>query len=248
MKKDFDFILALGYVVSFVFLLFGRLPVSLMIILATSVVLAVSNYGFPSGRALINPSFLQRVQHAMHLDFVKVGIKKAKPRRVIAGFMLPLLPFFVRIRYPEKKKIKEAVVHELSHIWWFIYGGQLLLFILLVFIMSRTSISIWLRIFVILMFLLFQEYLAFKKTGILAKDFGIKDIGKFGLKTVVKYSLIYFTMMYGFLFIFLVLGVNLAVIWCFVLFILLVIIIDRGFYYVFKFIDMLWKVKKTKDL
>jgi hypothetical protein len=58
--------------------------------------------------------------------------------------------------------------------------------------------------------------------------------------------------MYGFLLIFLVLGQKLAAIWCILLFALLIMLVDRAFYYVFLQIDKLWlkivEVNKTKDL
>jgi hypothetical protein len=252
MKNAIDFIVALGYLVAAIFLFLQNLSASILIILATSLALAVSNYGIRAQSNHGNLTLLQQLKQRLRLGFVKVGIKKAKSRRIIAGFMIPLLPFFAKIRYPKKEKMSEAILHELSHIWWFIYGGQLLAFVFLVWVMQKIGISIWFRALVILAFLLFQEYLAFTKTKEIAPEFRIVDLSRFTGKTIFKYSLIYLVIMYGFLLIFLVLGQKLAAIWCILLFALLIMLVDRAFYYVFLQIDKLWlkivEVNKTKDL
>jgi hypothetical protein len=241
-KKLMFWIAAILYCSAAFFWMTGRFRLAIAEVFVISVVFWCLAPFFQKGTQ--NLTFLEKIQRHLKLDFVNVKVKKAKPKRIIAGFMIPLFPFFARIRYPTKEKIAEAIVHELSHIWWFIYGFQLACLMALIYVLELLHTSVWLKVSFIMVYLLIQEHLAFSSTVKLDKkmSLGIKP-QKMSLKTIFKYVLVYGTVLYSFLLIFLVIGAK----WWFgfdiLLFAGIVVLIDRGFWYVFKAIDKIWKTK-----
>jgi hypothetical protein len=241
-KKLMFWVAAILYCSAALFWFVGRFWIAMLEITAISIIFWFIFPHFQKGS--LNLTFLERIQQHLNLQFVDVQIKRAKPKRIIAGFMIPLFPFFARIRYPTKEKIAECIIHELNHIWWFIYGFQLTIFMLLAYALQLLHVSYWLRMVFVVAYLLLQEYLAFSSTARFDKkqNLNLRPSGM-NLKTVVKYVLVYGTILYGYLFIFLVVGAKIWFMFDILMFVAVVVAVDRGFWYVFRAIDKIWKTK-----
>jgi hypothetical protein len=189
---------------------------------------------FYERKPLKHPSFVEKVQRRLGLSFVKVSIAQAKPKRIIAGFVIPIFPAFVKIRYQNEKIKLEAIIHELCHLHYFIYGFQIAGFLLLVQLGIGINPLIKWSIFVL--FLLFQEFLAFNHAHKIGKEFGI-DTRKFNNKILFKYVLVYSTVAALAYITMYVLRSSVGFLFGVLLFFIAVKIIDMSFWYLFKFID-----------
>jgi hypothetical protein len=189
---------------------------------------------FYERKPLVHPSFVEKVQRRLGLSFVKVSIAQAKPRRIIAGFVIPIFPAFVKIRYQNEKIKLEAIIHELCHLHYFIYGFQIAGFLLLVQLGIGINPLIKWSIFVL--FLLFQEFLAFRHAHKIGKEFGV-DTRTFNAKILFKYILVYSTVAATAYLSLYVLRSQIGFLFGFLLFFIIVKVIDVSFWYLFKAID-----------
>jgi hypothetical protein len=189
---------------------------------------------FYESKPLQHPSFVEKVQRRLRLSFVKVSIAQAKPKRIIAGFVIPIFPAFVKVRYRDEKIKLEAIIHELCHLHYFIYGFQIAGFLLLVQLGIGINPLIKWSIFVL--FLLFQEFLAFNLAHKIGKEFGV-DTRTFNNKMLFKYILVYSTVAALAYLTMYVLRPSIGFLIGVLIFFIAVKIVDLSFWYLFKFID-----------
>ena len=136
-----------------------------------------------------NLDIVRRIQDDLGVDFAYFRYTPKKNKKsIIGGFIVPLLPFFVRVR--SKKSFIEAAIHENYHIWWMVFGFQTA-FAYGLMALSAKYKSPWLigSLF-IFGWLLLQEYLAFKLTRKYAVKHGFK-VREFDKGVLKKYAVFY---------------------------------------------------------
>ena len=194
--------LAVGFLIPIICILTGYFLIG-CVLFSTIVLLLV----FTNKKVTMEKTapLLEKIKSKYKLDFVFFNFRKSKPKSIIGGFMIPILPFFVSIRYKNKKLLLEAIFHELAHIYYFVYWFQALLFLILIYGLSYFKVNFWLRVPCFVLFLVFQEVLAFHKAHKMAKEFGI-DTKKLSFKMLLQYVFVYTLMIGGLFFSLLELG------------------------------------------
>jgi hypothetical protein len=230
MRKFLSKILAFIYLVPCYLSLFQKkYLVAAFIAFGLSILIMLLEAGIRS-----EASFIDRVKSKLGVSFVHVSIRKRSRKGLIGGFMIPILPFFVKIKYFEPGIKAESIIHELAHIYFFVHKFQLVAIFLLAYLSSIISSPVF-TIFIMVSFLCVQEYLAFTKTQKIAESFGMKTRA-FNIKMLVKYILVYALFISSIFFCFGILG---FLVWpiCLALLIILVVLIDRLLPVLFKMFD-----------
>ena len=138
-----------------------------------------------------NLDVVQRIQDDLDMDFAIFNYKPNEKKTIIGGFMIPILPFFSRVR--SKKRFTEAVIHEHYHMRWMIYGFQTAFAYLLISISSLLPypFSYILGGAFVLAWMLLQEFLAFNSTEKYAASKGFKGVRGFNKDIIKKYAVFY---------------------------------------------------------
>jgi len=226
-------VLAWFYIASIFMAVFGGIWFAVGFAVGLSVLIKILAFIY-EGKPLKNPSFVEKVQRRLGLSFVRVSIAQAKPRRIIGGFVIPIIPAFVKVRYQNEKIKLEAIIHELCHINFFIYGLQIVGFLLLVELGMKFHPLVKWSMFVL--FLLFQEFLAFNLARKIGKELGI-ETRKFKGIIIFKYILVYLAVASSAYLTLYVLSPQISFPLAILVFFIAVKLIDVSFWYVFKFID-----------
>jgi len=231
MSKDIRWYLTWFYIFALFLAVGWGITVALIYTVGLSGLIYVLSIYYESQKVGIPMSFVEKVQSRLKLSFVKVTIKKSKPKSIIGGFVIPIFPSFVNIRYKDTAMKLEAIIHELCHIHYFIYGFQIAAFLLIVEIGILSPLIKW-PLFVT--FLLFQEFLAFRLAHKVGAELGIKT-RKFGKKILFKYILVYSTVVFTLWISLHLLPVPFLV--GLLIFYIMIRLLDKGFWYVFQAID-----------
>jgi len=236
---DIRKILAWLYIASIFIAVFKGIWWAVGFAMGLSIMIALFSLFYERNPLPKNASFVEKVQRRLRLSFVKVSIVKAKPKRIIGGFVIPIIPAFIKVSYQSEKMKLEALIHELCHIHYFIYGFQIVGFLLMVELGKHPALK-W-GMFVL--FLLFQEFLTFRLTRKIGKEFGI-ETRVFEKKIVFKYILVYSTVASLAYLTLYVLSPLISFPLSIVLFFVAVKTIDLSFWYLFKAIDKIIGAKK----
>jgi len=182
---------------------FNKIVLSFFIAIVCSWIFWLTTLFYKGPEIHETDSLLHKIKKRLQVEHVTVKIRKKQMKKVaFGGFAVPLLPFYVSIGWNDAVDKTEAMIHELVHDHYFIYGYQTaVMYVTLMFVMVgvvlKTPLSILGAILVPLGFMLFQEYLAFTYTHRVAAEFGI-DVREWSYKIFTKY-LIYYTCWIGFI-------------------------------------------------
>jgi len=231
MSKDIRWYLTWFYIFALFLAVGWGITVALIYTIGLSGLIYVLSIYYESQRVGIPMSFVEKVQSRLNLSFVKVSVKKSKPKTIIGGFVIPIFPSFINIRYKDQAMKLEAIIHELCHIHYFIYGFQIAAFLLVVQIGILAPLIKW-PLFV--SFLLFQEFLAFRFAHKIGAELGV-ETRKFSKNILIKYIFVYSAVVSAMWISFYVLPVPFLI--SALIFYAMVRLLDKGFWYLFQAID-----------